>query len=67
MYGMYAHQVLQRHLSEEALAEAQERLQTTRTQCVPVQGPTAKGGLSHLLLTHASMFLASTCDLYLPY
>ena len=53
---VYASQVLQRHLPEEALADAQKGVQTTCCRATRrgfVQGSSTEGGLSHLLPTNA--------------
>jgi hypothetical protein len=66
---MLACQVLQRRLPTESLADAQERVQATccrATRRSAVQGPTAQGGLLHLLPTNACeidmLCLTSTRD-----
>ena len=66
---VYASQILQRRMPEEALADAQKTMQTTcyrATRRGIVQGPINQGGLSHLLPTNADkiviLYDASTRD-----
>jgi len=68
---MSTRQVLQRQMPTQALADSQKNVQATcrrATRRGIVQGPTAEGGLSHLLPTNArkidTLYLAPTRDDY---